>query len=453
MSLSPSPMRAADLMPSNERVAPAPPAPGRCLVVTALPLDDLQANRHGIFQRLRMLVEAMSLTGLALDIVCAQGAKAAAADPMACEHVAAQLREHWGIEARVLGLTRSVRDVRTPYILQQLMGCLSHRWSPSHRAAVAGGQIEQLTQALAHRPALVLAHRLGSMALLLDCPDLPPCVFDMDDIEHVVQQRRQGLGESARERWLSRAALPALVSLERQAVRRAWKTLVCAQDDARLLADVARVPPQRVAVVPNGVAPPPAGHTSQPSPAPAPVLLMIGIYSYEPNGEGARHFIDHVWPLVRQAAPQAEAWFVGAAPQAIGDAAHMPPGVKLLGFVDDIEAVYAQSSVVICPILTGGGTRVKLIEAAMRGKAIVSTTLGAEGLGFVDGTHARLCDDPQDFAQACVTLLASPDQAQALGQAAKDFAADRYDRGRIARTLAEQCRALLDSRPERAAQG
>lgn len=434
-------MNMPDSTPARTNATPRP-ATGRCLIVTALPLDDLQASRHGIYQRLRMLVTAMARAGLALDVVCSEGARIPASDHQALARVADGIREHWGLEARVLGLTRAVKDVRTPYIVQQLLGCLSQRWSPGMRAAVAGGQLEVLQRALDEKPVLVLAHRLRSMALLSACKGLPTTVFDMDDIEHVVHQRRMGLGQGRRERWLARAELPALVRLERQAVQQAWKTLVCARDDARLLADFCGVPQERVTVVPNGL-PLPAQGSQQAAGAPAPILLMVGIYSYEPNGEGARHFIEHTWPLVRQARPDAQAWFVGASPESIGDASRMPEGVRLLGFVDDIEAVYAQASVVICPILTGGGTRVKLIEAALRGKPIVSTTLGAEGLGLSDGHNALLRDSPVAMAQACVDLLASPQQAQQMGEAARAYAQQHYDRDRIAEALAAQCRHKL----------
>ncbi len=423
------------------------PTSGRCLIVTALPLDDLQASRHGIYQRLRMLVTAMAQTGLALDVVCSEGLKVPASDPAALARVAEGIREHWGLEARVLGLTRSVKDVRTPYLVQQLLGCVSQRWSPGMRAAVAGGQFDVLQRALDEKPVLVLAHRLRSMALLSACQGLPTTVFDMDDIEHVVHQRRMGLGQSRRERWLARAELPALHRLERQAVRQAWKTLVCARDDAQLLANFCGVPAERVTVVPNGLPLPAESPQQATSPAEArPILLMVGIYSYEPNGEGARHFIEHTWPLVRQARPDAEAWFVGASPESIGDASRMPEGVRLLGFVDDIEAVYAQAGLVICPILTGGGTRVKLIEAALRGKPIVSTTLGAEGLGFTDGQEALLRDSPAAMAKACVDLLAAPQKAEQLGHTARAFAQQHYDRDRIAEALAAQCRQKLTAR-------
>lgn len=422
--------------------APTPPARAHCLIVTALPLDDLAANRHGIYQRLRMLMTAMARTGLALDVVCAEGPFARSENPLAPQVVVDGLDRHWGLQARVVGLTHRVRDVRAPYVVQQLIGCLSHRWSPGMRSAVAGGQLVMLQRALDTGPSLILAHRLNAMALLAQCHPLPPCVFDMDDIEHVVHLRRMHLSQSPRERWFAKASLPALARAERHAVQSAWKTLVCARDDAQLLAEFCQVPQNRISVVPNGLARPARTGQLTPDDGP-PVMLMVGIYSYEPNSEGARHFIEAIWPLIRRVRPDAQTWFVGANPEAIGQAQDMPEGVRLLGFVDDIEAVYAQASVVLCPILTGGGTRVKLIEAALRGKAIVSTTLGAEGLGFTDGEQARLCDSPQAFAQACVDLLAAGQLARRMGEAARTFAEKHYDRDLIADRLAAECIAQL----------
>lgn len=413
---------------------------GSCLVLTGLSLDNLAVSRHGIYQRFRMLLEAAAEAGLTLELVCAEGRVVAADVPDACVRLEAEVLEHWGLTCKVLAIGRVVKDSRTPYVLQQLGACISYAWSPGHRSAKAGGQLTQLRHAMAQRHSLMLVHRLGSMALVLDCPPSLPCVFDMDDVEHVVHTRRMDLGGSLRDRVLARAALPALKRLERAAVRRAALTLVCAADDAKLVQDLAGVAETRVAVVPNGVA---MAQPRSPEPNANPVLLMVGIYGYEPNAEGARYFIDQVWPSVRRALPNAEVWFVGGSPQSIGEPDHMPEGVKLLGFVDDIEAVYASASVVICPILTGGGTRVKLIEAAVREKAIVSTTVGAEGLGFVDGAHALLRDDADGFASACVQLLQFPQLNRQMGQEVRHLAANRYDLDRIRRGLAERLRAVM----------
>jgi len=265
------------------------------LIVTPLPMDNLQVARHGAFQRLHMLVMAMLRAGLDLDIVCAAGKHISASDDQAREKVADGIFEHWGVRMRVLGLTKSVTDVRTPFIIQQLMGCLSQRWSPEVRAAVEGGQIEVIQRALLSKPVLVLAHRLRTMALLAACKELPTCVFDMDDIEHVVHKRRIKLCQTTRERWVGYATLPAIVRLERQAVRRAWRTLVCSRDDAQLLTNLCKISAERVAVVPNGQSLP---NVDLSAVGGRPILLMVGFYLYGPNREGAHYFIDHVWPLV-----------------------------------------------------------------------------------------------------------------------------------------------------------
>ena len=412
----------------------------RCLVVTGLRLDRLGHTRHGIYQRFRMLLDAAAQAGFALDVVCARPADCTD-DVATSGHIERELASHWHREARVLALLRAQPDRRTPYLLQQLLGCLSPAMSIGHRAAVAGGQLAVVKEALKRRPALVLAHRLPSMSLLSGQADLPPTFFDMDDVEHVVAHRRAAQLPAGREKWITLAGIRAIKTMERQAVRRAHRTLVCADDDARLLRSLVGVPPEAVMTVPNGVA---AGPSRDPRKADAaPIFLMVGIYSYEPNAEGAAFFVREVWPLVLATRPDAQLWLVGAAGDTIPMPSPMPVGVKVMGFVDDLDAVYAQARVVVCPILTGGGTRVKLIEAAMRGMPIVSTTIGAEGLALKPESEILLRDEPSALAEACLALVSDPSRAQGLGERALQSAQALYDSQRIAARLAEAMRAAV----------
>lgn len=411
----------------------------RCLVVTGLRLDRLGQTRHGIYQRFRMLLDAAAQAGFALDVVCARPPECAD-DVATSAHIEQELASHWHIEARVQALLRTQPDRRTPYLLQQLLGCLSPVLSIGYRAAVAGGQVVAVTDALKQRPALVLAHRLPSMSLLSGQADLPPTFFDMDDVEHVVARRRAAQLPAGREKWITQAGIWAIKKMESRAVRRAHRTLVCADDDARLLSRLVGVPPERVMTVPNGVA---AGPSRDQNTDVAPVFLMVGIYSYEPNAEGAAFFVREVWPRVQATRPDAQLWLVGSAGDTIPMPSPMPPGVKVMGFVDDLDAVYAEAAVVVCPILTGGGTRVKLIEAAMRGMPIVSTTIGAEGLALAPESEILLRDDPAALAEACLALVSDPSQARALGERAFRSAQALYDRQRIASRLAEAMRSAV----------
>jgi glycosyltransferase involved in cell wall biosynthesis len=111
------------------------------------------------------------------------------------------------------------------------------------------------------------------------------------------------------------------------------------------------------------------------------------------------------------------------------------PGVKFTGFVKELEDLYRQSRVVCAPILSGGGTRVKIIEAAAYGKPIVSTIIGAEGIEMQDGIEIFLRDDPESFAQACIRLLNDHTLCKQVGMAARSTAIKKYDEMTIKQSI------------------
>jgi glycosyltransferase involved in cell wall biosynthesis len=107
------------------------------------------------------------------------------------------------------------------------------------------------------------------------------------------------------------------------------------------------------------------------------------------------------------------------------------PGVEFTGFVDDLEALYQRARVICAPILVGGGTRVKIIEAAAFGKAIVATRVGVEGLDMRDGVELLVRDDPDSFAEACLQLLDDAVLCERLGRAAYATVVRYYGRSEI----------------------
>lgn len=409
----------------------------RCLVITGLRLDRLGSDRHGVYQRFRMLLDAVAQAGFELDIVCAGGG---ADDVVARRHIEQELAVHWHRKVRVQALLRTRPDRRTPYLFQQVMACLSPSLGIGHRSAVAGGQLGAVRDALRQQPALILAHRLSCMGLLSEQTALPPVLFDLDDVEHVVASRRAARLPPGREKWFAWASVPVLKRQTGLAVRRAHRTFVCADADVHLVRELSRVSPERVMKVSNGVNSMPSCDRQIVS---APVFLMVGIYSYEPNAEGAAFFVREVWPLVLAKRPDAQLWLVGARGDLIDMPSPKPAGVKVWGFVDELSAVYARAMVVVCPILVGGGTRLKLIEAAMRGMPIVSTTVGAEGLSFKPESEILLRDGPRELADACLMLVGNPAQARNLGERAFQAARTLYARERIVADLAQvMCRVV-----------
>ena len=113
------------------------------------------------------------------------------------------------------------------------------------------------------------------------------------------------------------------------------------------------------------------------------------------------------------------------------------------GTVDDIRPYVHRAAVYIAPLRIAGGTRLKLFEALAMGKAVVSTTIGAEGLPLVEGEHVVRADDPAAFADAVVALLRDPARRRALGQAGRRMVEERYAWPQVAREFEAHCAQVL----------
>jgi glycosyltransferase involved in cell wall biosynthesis len=212
----------------------------------------------------------------------------------------------------------------------------------------------------------------------------------------------------------------------RNAVHAASRTFVCSAHDASVLEQTLSLPRDRSVVVPNAAAiRTPSGVCEEP------VLLFVGTFGWTPNVEAMDFFLERCWPRIRAASPNARLRIVGRSPEKIRAHAHGPKGVEFAGFVPDIDREYHAARVVICPIVSGGGTRVKLVEAAAFGKPIVSTRIGAEGLDFADGVHALLRDDPDRFADACVQLLQDSSACERLAARVYEHAKAHFDRNSV----------------------
>jgi GT2 family glycosyltransferase/glycosyltransferase involved in cell wall biosynthesis len=156
-------------------------------------------------------------------------------------------------------------------------------------------------------------------------------------------------------------------------------------------------------------------------------LLFVGNFQHRPNIDGLAYFCTEVFPLVRAELPEATLSIVGANAEAADLDRFSGDGVRLLGQVPDIREPLRTHAVFVCPIRTGAGVRVKILEAFASGIPVVSTSLGAEGLAVKSGSELMLADSPAAFAAACVQLLHKPDQAQALAASARRLVETRYD--------------------------
>lgn len=152
-------------------------------------------------------------------------------------------------------------------------------------------------------------------------------------------------------------------------------------------------------------------------------LIFAGAFTYQPNYDAMVWFLQEVFPLVRAHIPQAHLTITG-------NHANLPlpstDNVTLTGFVTDVRPYVARAAASLAPIWTGGGTRLKILEAMALRTPVIATTKGAEGLDVVDGQHMLLADDPHSFATAVCRLLQEPVLRQQLAQNAYDFVSQHY---------------------------
>jgi glycosyltransferase involved in cell wall biosynthesis len=172
-------------------------------------------------------------------------------------------------------------------------------------------------------------------------------------------------------------------------------------------------------------------------------IVFTGSMDWTANEDGIVFFIENVLPLVRKRFPRAKLWVVGRRPtsrlQQIG---RNVKDVEVTGTVDDIRPYLSRGAVYVVPLRVGGGTRIKIFEAMAAGKAVVSTTIGAEGLPVQDGENILLADDAETFAQSVVDLLADEVRRKNLGAAARKLVSENYSWKAVGKTMAKVLEAV-----------
>jgi len=289
---------------------------------------------------------------------------------------------------------------------------------------------------LGQRPgfdAIVLSSMLlGSLPL----PEEVPVVADTHNAEFDVQRRTAAFADSSLRRRYAAWQAALTRTEEQRCGRRARLVLATCERDRDLFRSELGI--QHVAVVPNGID---LDEFQPETPSSLPVILFTGLLSYYPNQQGIRWFLDRVLPLVLRRAPCARVIVAGAAPPRwlrLRESA----AIHITGPVDDMRPYLRMAAVVIAPLMIGGGTRVKILEAQAMARPVVSTSIGAEGLGQQSGETLLIADDPEIFASQVVRVLTRPDQAHAIALRGRHHVADLFDWNRIG----ERLQRLLDER-------
>jgi polysaccharide biosynthesis protein PslH len=275
---------------------------------------------------------------------------------------------------------------------------------------------------------------------------VPSLVVDSHNIDYDLARQYARAGGSFARRPYAAANWRKLRREELGTYRDADGVYLCSRaDEQRLLGEL---PGLRTAVIPNAA----DVEYYQPRPTdPHPdgrTVVFFGLLSYAPNVDAVIHFVQNIWPRIAAAHPEARCSIIGARPpppllELAG------PRIEFTGFVPDLRPHLAAAAMLVVPLRIGGGTRLKIVEGMAMGKAIVSTTLGAEGIEAVPGRDILIEDQPAAFADAVNHLLAKPDLAASIGQSARQLAVERYAWSAAARELENFYRQVLEACPRK----
>jgi sugar transferase (PEP-CTERM/EpsH1 system associated) len=250
-----------------------------------------------------------------------------------------------------------------------------------------------------------------------------PKVLFTHNVEAAIWRRHYEVATNPIWKAISRLEWRKMEAAERRYLRLADRVLTVSQTDRDAFAPF--VEPGKLTVIPTGVdvdyfQPLPVEETTN-------LLVFTGSMDWLPNEDAILYFVDAILPLIKQQCPEVSLEVAGRSPsRKLQALAETEKNIRLTGWVEDIRPFVARGSVCIVPLRIGGGTRLKIFEAMAMNKAVVSTSVGAEGLPVRSGENILLADTPNDFAEAVVSLLRDPNQRQRLGCAARVMVQERY---------------------------
>jgi glycosyltransferase involved in cell wall biosynthesis len=271
-------------------------------------------------------------------------------------------------------------------------------------------------------------------------PSTGALVLDEHNIEYELLQRMQQGERSWTRRLYNRVEYRKFRPIEQQFWRKVDGCAVTSEREEAIVQSNA--PSTPVTVVSNGVDPDffmPSGIDSE-----ADTLVFNGLLSYRPNFDAASYLVEDVMPRIDRIRPGVTLTLVGYGTPSELESLRRP-NVVLTGMVPDVRPYLERAAVVVVPIRMGGGTRLKVVEALAMAKAVVSTTIGCEGLRVRDGEHLLKADDANSFASSVALLLSDTARAETLGRAGRALMVGEYSWQRSAECLEDLYRRLAST--------
>ncbi|MBL7923733.1 MAG: glycosyltransferase [Bacteroidia bacterium] len=249
------------------------------------------------------------------------------------------------------------------------------------------------------------------------------------NIEHLIWKRLAVAEGNPFRKWYLNLLAERLKQYEKWSLNRVDGIAAMTPEDEALLKDLgARVP---ISIAPVGINIHDYPLYAHPDPQ---LVFHLGAMDWLPNVEGIEWFMTRVWPLIHAQFPAAKLALAGKKmPASIRS--FSSPDVKVQDFVKDSRLFMGQGGIMIVPLFSGSGMRVKIVEGMALGKAIVTTSIGAEGIDGKDGQEFLIANSPEEFADRVLLLLKEPSLQMELGKRARSFCEARFDNKAIGKGL------------------
>ncbi len=258
-----------------------------------------------------------------------------------------------------------------------------------------------------------------------------PLILLEDNVEFIYSRRRRQVAKH----WFEKS-LHFLNALKEQyweihTWHRAHTCAFTSEPDQKIAEKY--LPKGSVSVIPNGVDT--TYYVNQQAEDTVPSLVYLGNFGYLPNVDAMLYFCQSIFPQIIEQVTETKLIILGASPPESIKALANHPAISVTGKLADTRSYLSRAWIFVCPLRIGGGTKIKMLEAMSMQKAIVSTSVGCEGLDLVSGEHFLLANEAEQFSESVIKLLRDADLRKTLGEQARKLVEQQYDWDRSAQLL------------------
>ncbi len=254
-------------------------------------------------------------------------------------------------------------------------------------------------------------------------------VLRAHNVEHLIWKRVAGKSTFLPKKWYLTQLSNTLKKYELDMLEKVDGIAAITRKDAAYFRGLTATP---VIDIPYGIKP--EGFVPSFAVPANPTFFHIGSMNWIPNQDGIKWFLETTWPRLKAQLPEAQFYLAGRfMPEWL--VGYQAEGVHIVGEVDDALQFVAANHIAIVPLLSGSGIRIKIIEAMAMGKTVITTKVGAEGIGYTEGENIFIADKPEKFIEYMKMLAGQPERAEKTGRAARKLIEEIYDNRKIVSRL------------------